>query len=313
MRLHRKMLQLETDKNAASDRCIGEEQTTEVMMVMRCLIRMLSMFLLLTLLLPAALAEDVCTVKDASAATHVTTGCSYLQVRCPLPEETDVTLSVRDEWGSLIYQRYYAACSGTFRSSDIHLPVDGESCDYTVTVSVNEAEYVFTVTREQPMLTDTAVYAGGLTLEEMFGGDPYKYAVVLDLYDLNESTFAAPMLAGGMEIGAVLFSVADGVLTVQQELFVEGDVDKANVYVATDAITAQTLGTKRFTGMKAKMGQEIHLRDASYAAVMVQLTVTYDPDGAMPFHMGTAEEETWLAMQEIWQLMQMTTANEANG
>ena len=281
---------------------------------MRNIKRMLTLLLTLCLLLPAAaFAEDVCVVQDASTATHVTTGCPYLMVQCRLPGETDVTLSVHDEWGGLIYQRYYADCSGVFRSRDVHLPLEGDSTDYTVTLAMAGGEYTFTVTREQPMLTDTAVYAGGLTLQEMNGGSSRKYAVVLDLDALNEETAIAPMLAGGKQIGEVYFSVLDGMLTVSAALSVEGRIDKANVYIATDAITAGTLGANRFTGTKARLDREISLGDAPYAAVMVQLTVTYDPDGAQTFRMGEAEEEAYLELQEDWQLMQLMTANEAVG
>ena len=280
---------------------------------MRKLIRMLSLFLIFALVLPAALAEDVCVVKDASAAAHVTTSCPYLRVQYPLPEAADVTLTVCDAWGYMIYQRDYGRCSGTFRSRDVHLPASGDSCDYIVTLSAGAEELTFTVTREQPMLTDTAVYAGGLTLEEMTGGSPYKYAVVLDMYELEEATAAAPMLADGKEIGAVIFSVQDGKLTVLSELYVDGTVDKANVYIATDAITAQSLGSSRFTGVKTKLGREIDLGNAPYAAVMVQLTVTYDPEGAAPFRMGEREQEAYESLREDWLLMQQTTANEAVG
>ena len=282
---------------------------------MRKLIRMLILFLTCCLLLTAApaFAEDVCTVRDAMAASHVTTERPYLRVLCPLEGETSVTLSVSDEWGYLIYQRYYANCAGEFRSSDIHLPVEGESCDYTVTLATNAGEYSFTVTREQPMLTDTAVYAGGLTLAEMTGGSPYKYAVVIDMDGLNEETAVAPMLADGRQIGEVYFSVLDGRLTVSARLFVEGVIDKANVYIAADAITASTLGSSRFTGSKTRLVRAIDLGSTPYAAVMVQLTVTYDPAGAQSFSMGREEQEAYVELLENWQLMQMTTANEAVG
>lgn len=281
---------------------------------MRRLIRMLSLFLIFALLLTVpAFAEDVCVVRDASAASHVTTGASYLQVQYPLPGETQVTLTVCDAWGTLIYQRDYGLCSGTFRSRDIHLPTGGDSCDYTVTLRTDAGSHSFTVTREQPMLTDTAVYAGGLTLAEMNGGSTRKYAVVLDMDALNQGTLIAPMLAGGSQIGEVYFTVLDSALTVSASLFVEGNVDKANVYIATDAITAQTLGTNRFSGMKTRLDREIPLGSTPYVAVMVQLTVTYDPAGAQPFQMGREEQEAWEALVEDWQLMQMTTANEAVG
>lgn len=282
---------------------------------MRNMKRMLLLLLTCCLLLGVtpALAEDVCVVKDASAVSHVTTGASYLRVQYPLPAETSVTLTVCDEWGYLIYQRNYGLCSGTFRSGDVHLPIDGESCDYIVTLATGEGEIAFTVTREQPLLTDTAVYAGGLTLEEMTGGSARKYAVVLDLDALNEETAIAPMLAGGMQIGEVYFSVLDGTLTVSASLFVDGAIDKANVYIATDAITASTLGTSRFSGTKTRLNREIRLGDAPYAAVMVQLTVTYDPACAQPLYLGETEMKVYSELQEDWQLMQLTTANEAVG
>lgn len=281
---------------------------------MRKLTRMLILFLTLCLLTAApAFAEDVCTVRDASAATHVTTSCSYLQVRCPLAAETDATLSVYDAWGSLIYQRYYGTCSGEFRSSDIHLPVEGESCDYTVTLATNAGEYTFTVTREQPMLTDSAVYAGGLTLREMNGGSGYKYAVVIDMDALNGDTAVAPLLAGGNQIGEVYFSVRNGALTVSASLFVEGQIDRSNVYIAADAITASTLGSSRFTGTKTRLDRTIDLGHAPYAAVMVQLTVTYDPAGAQGFEMDQADRLSYEELVQNWKLMQMTTVNEAVG
>ena len=280
---------------------------------MRMIVRVLSLILLCCLLLPAARAEDVCVVQDAFAAARVTTDRPYLRVCCELPGEKEVTLSVHDQWGSLIYQRYYGLCSGSFESRDVHLPVEGERCDYTVTLRMGGETHTFTVTREMPLLTDTSVFAGGMTLKELNGGSSRKYAVVLDLCALNEGTATAPMLAEGRQIGEVYFSVLDGVLTVSASLFAEGEIDKANVYIATDAITASSLGTNRFAGIKTRLNRAIDLGDAPYAAVMVQLTVTYDSEGAQDCQMGPAEQDAYLELQENWKLMQMVTANEAVG
>lgn len=280
---------------------------------MRKMVRILTLMLICCLLLPAARAEDVCVVQDAAAASRVTTDRPYLRVRCDLPGEMEVTLTVHDQWGSLIYQRYYGLCSGSFESRDVHLPLEGEGCDYTVTLQAGEAEHTFTVTREMPLLTDTSVFAGGMSLRELNGGSSRKYAVVLDLCALNQGTATAPMLAEGKKIGEVYFSVLDGVLTVSASLFAEGEIDKANVYIATDAITASTLGSNRFAGIKTRLNRSIDLGDAPYAAVMVQLTVTYDPESAEMYQMTPAEQEDYLELQENWQLMQMVTANEAVG
>lgn len=163
------------------------------------------------------------------------------------------------------------------------------------------------------MITDSAVYAGGLTLKEMVDGSKRKYAVVLDMDALNEETAIVPMLASGMQVGEVYFSILDGKLTVTAALLAEGEINKGTVYIAADAITAQTLGTSRFTGIKTKLNREIDLGDTPYAAVMVQLTVTYDPATAQAWEMTREEEEACEELLEDWELMQMMTANEAVG
>lgn len=281
---------------------------------MREWIRMLIILLLGCLFLaPAALAEDVCTVKDASAVTRLTTECSYLRVKLPLESETNVTLSVWDEWGYLIYQRNYGMCSGTFSSRDVHLPLEGDSCEYTVILTTDGGEYSFTVIREMAMITDSSVYAGGATLRELVDGSSRKYAVVLDLDALQKETLTAPMMAAGMQIGEVVFAADQGMLTVSATLTVDGQIDKANVYIATDALTAQTLGTNHFTGIKTRLERAVDLADAPYAAVMVQLTVTYDPATAQAFDVGREEKKTLEQLMKNWQLMQLMTANEAVG
>ncbi len=275
---------------------------------MRRMIRMLTLFLICCLLPLSAVAEDVCTV-DASAG-HITTDRAYLRVECPLEGETNVVLSVRDGWGALIYQRDYGLCSGIFRSRDVHLPLEGETSQYTVEITAGGDVRTIAVTREKPLLTDSAVYARGLSLKDLNGGSSRKYAVVLDMDALNQETAVMPMIAGGMQVGEVYFSVLDGRLTVSAALTVDGRIDKANVYVADDALSARTLGTSQFSGVKTRLDRTISLGDAPYAAVMVQLTLTYDPAAAEDVGAGSLSREE---MREAWQMMQMTTANEANG
>ena len=102
-------------------------------------------------------------------------------------------------------------------------------------------------------------------------------------------------------------------MTVSAALLADGVIDKANVYVAADALTARTLGTNRFGGLKTRLNREIDLGDAPYAAVMVQLTVTYDPATALAYEPAREEREALEQMLEDWQLMQLLTANEAVG
>ena len=280
---------------------------------MRNMKRMLSLLLILLLGAAPALAEDVCIVENAASASGVTTGAPYLRLLCPLEEAAHVTLSIRDAWGTPVYQRDYGLCEGSFRSRDVYLPLEGDGCSYTVSLKIGGEEHSFTVVRELPMMTDSAVYAGGLSLAEMTGGSSSKYAAVLDLNAMNGGTLTAPMLSGGKQIGEVYLTVLDGTVTASACLTVPGMIDKANVYIATDAITAKTLGTSRFTGTKTRLDRAIRLGDAPYAAVMVQLTATYDPAAAEPYFMDREAQATYEELLENWQLMQLTTANEAVG
>lgn len=264
---------------------------------------------LLCLTFPA-LAEDVCIIDNAAEATACTTDRSYLRVICPLEGEMDVTMSVYDEWGLLLSQRDYGLCSGRFRSQDVYLPLRDGAATYSVVVTAGDAEYRFRVTREQPRLTDSGVYALGLPLSELNGRSANKYAVILDADLLEGGTYTAPLVSGGMQLGTASYTIRGGELTVDAALTVDGEILKSNVYIAHDAVTAQTLGSSHFTGRKTKLGRITDLAGTPYVAVMVQLTVAYDEATAWP---AEADSAFFRSQRELWRLMQMMTANEAVG
>lgn len=271
-----------------------------------------ALLLALALLLAAlpALADDVCTVGDASSASAVTTDCSYLRVSCPLQGEQHVTMTIRDAWGYLVYQRDYGLCSSSFRSEDVYLRLDGSSTTYTVTVDAGGASHTFRVTREMPRLTDSGVYAHGLSLSAINGGRSNKFAVIIDADALEGSTLSVPLMSGGMQLGYANLTVERGTLSVSAVLTAEGKIEKSTVFVARDALSALTLGTNHFTGVKTKLNRSVDLHGTPYAAVMVQLTVSYDAATAQAWQ----QDEIWLEMQEeLWELMQLTTASEAVG
>lgn len=274
--------------------------------------RRLLAFLLMLLLCAgsSALAEDVYTVDNAAAISSCTIDCGYLRVRCPLEGEQHVTMTVHDAWGGLCYQRDYGLCSGTFRSEDVYLRLDGASSRYTVTVQAGSDAHCFTVTRQQPRLTDTGVSALGLSVEELTGKRSNKYAVIIDVDSLEGSTLSVPLVSSGAQVGYASFTVQRGELTVSAVLTVDGTIDKSNVYIARDAVTARTLGTSGFTGQKARLNRAIDLSSTPYAAVLLQLTVSYDEASAAPLQ----TDRLYLQQQdELWELMQMTTASEAVG
>ncbi len=274
------------------------------------LLRFLLPLLLLTLLAAPALAEDVCVVKDAASTSAIATDCSYLRVSCPLPGDTPVTLSIRDAWGYLVYQRDYGVCRGTFRSEDVYLQLYGASTDYIVTLVCGGSVHEFRVTRVSPRLTDTGVTAHGLSLTEMTGKRGNKYAVVIDVCALEGSTLTVPLVSGGVQLGYANLTVRDGELTVSAMLTVDGTIDKSTVYVARDAVTASTLGTSRFTGVKTKLNRSVDLGRTPYAAVLVQLTVSYDAATAQSW-----QEDPWYLQEQhdLWEMMRLTTASEAVG
>ena len=59
---------------------------------------------------------------------------------CPLDTDSRVTMTIRDEWGSTVYQRDYGVCSGMFASEEVYLPQNGAQTTYRVTLSTDSGE-----------------------------------------------------------------------------------------------------------------------------------------------------------------------------
>ncbi len=261
--------------------------------------------------LPSLAAEDVMTVEDASASAAYTSDREYLRVLCPLTAEGAVTLTVTEGGGSIIYQRSYADQSGTFRSEDIYLPYNGGDTLYSVSVAEAGGSYDFTVTRVMPRLRDNAACSVGYPLSSLSGSGSWKTATLLDVGALEGSSMTVPLHASGAyTLGTVTFSVSGGALTVSAAVDggIDGSIDKAKVYVATTALEAQTLGTRDFSGAKGSLNSAISLDGSPYAAVYVNLTVSFDAGGVPG-----SPETTLDGQEELWLLMQQETANEAVG
>ncbi len=272
--------------------------------------RILLLFLWLMCLTFPALADDVCTV-DASAVSSVTCDESYLRLTCPIQGEAQVTVSIQDASGSLLYQRDYGLCSGDFRSEDVYLRLEGSETTYQVTLQAGGSTYAFPVTRIMGRLTGNEACSVGYPLSKLGGGSSWKTATLIDVSALEGSSMTVPLYASGAyTLGSVTFSVSGGSLTVQARLGegVDGSIDKSVIDVATDALSAQQLGTRRFSGPSGRLGEAISLEGTPYAAVLVQLTVSFDPAG-----LPGSPQTTLDGQSELWQLMQSTTASEAVG
>lgn len=272
--------------------------------------RILLMLLALACLIFPACAEDV-QIVDVSAAASVSMDENYLRVTCPVFGEQQVTVTVTDAWGGLQYQRDYGLCSGTFRSEDIYLRLDGGGTVYYVTVQAGDTAYSLTVNRVMPRLTNNVACSAGYPLAMLSGNGAWQSATILDVSALEGSDMTVPMVASSMyTLGTVTFSVSGGKLTVSAEISggIDGSIDSARVYVATNAVEAQGLGGRHFMGLTGRLNERIDLGGTPYAAVFVELRVSFDPSG-VPGMSNTLQD----GQDTLWMLMQDSTANEAVG
>lgn len=280
----------------------------------------LGLLLTLSLLLCAASAlgqEDVLVVNAYDIAENawdsgnaVSSDRSYLRITCPTEGEA-VTLSVADASGSLVYQRDYGVCSGTFRSEDIYLKLIGSQTTYHVSLWVGERSYAFPIQRVMPRLIANAVCAVGLPLQDITGASGWKSATVLDVAAMEGRSLTVALHASNAyEIGTATFTVRGGQLTVLAQLNegVDGSIDKASVQVAVTALEAEHLARKSFLGQTAQLNQPIDLGGTPYAAVYLNLTVSFDPTG-----LPDSPEIELDGQRELWRRMQTETANEALG
>ena len=268
------------------------------------------MILALACLIFPAYAEDVQTV-DASVASSVSMAESYLRVTCPIDGEQPVTVTVTDAWGNPYRQKYYDLCSGIFRSEDFYLELSGSETVYYVTVQAGDAAYSFNVNRVMPRMTGNAACSAGYPLSYMTGSGNWQSATILDIAALEGSSMTVPMHASGAyTLGTVTFSVSGGQLKVSAEIDsgIDGSIDGATVYVATNALQAQQLRDRGFSGLTGRLDEKIDLGGTPYAAVLVQLTVSFDPSGVPG-----SPDALQSGQEQLWQLMQQSTANEAIG
>ena len=257
-----------------------------------------------------ALAGDVYTVTDPATA-NVTTECSYVNIDCPVYSEASVVLTIYGPDGLCIYQRDYGLCPSPFRTEDIYLKLEGSQTVYQVSLAVGDTVYAFPVTRIIGRLTGNAACTVGYPLASLSGADTWRTATLIDVNALEGSSITVPIHASGAyTLGSATLSVSGGCLTVSAwvDSGIDGSIDGCTVYVATNALAAQALGTKRFSGTTGGLNAPIDLGGASYAAVYVKMTVSFNPSGV------PGSPDTWLYGQDdLWQHMLNETANEAVG
>lgn len=239
----------------------------------------LLMCLMVCIAVPA-LAGDVSTIDASAVLGEVGTDCSFVQFTCPWVDG-DVMVTVRDQADGLVYQKDYGPCSGTFRSDEIYLSLNGSETVYRVSVTAGGNGYAFQLRRKMPRLTDNTACSFGCPLSLITGRDSWKSAMLLDL-KVMDGLVTVPMQASGVyTLGSVSFDYHHGFLTVNAQITpgIDGTIDKAVVYVAPNALEASKLDTKKFAGIEGRLGEPIDMAGLDYAAVYVKLTVSFDPSG----------------------------------
>lgn len=287
---------------------MDEARQSEVIAMKRLMV-----FLLASLLMIAAvpaLGDDVFTVGDVDGGFYESDQ-AYLRITCPVAADSQVTVMVADATGRITYQRDYGICSSTFRSEDIYLCLNDAETLYTITVSAGDDQWSFQVDRVMPRLKENTACSVGYLLSDLSGTGRWQTVTLLDLDALEGAALTVPMHASGAyTLGEVTFTVQNGALTVSAAIAdgLDGEIDRATVYVATDPIAAQNLGTPHFSGLTGKLNTPIPTGGAAVAAVYVRLTVSFDPSGV------PASPETVLDGQEaLWQRLLETPMSDSVG
>lgn len=260
----------------------------------------------LLLLCGAALADDVCTITDLQHGA--TTDCSYIRLKVPAENEGQVLLTITDPSGNTVYQRDFGLRSEPFRTEDIYLKLSGGRTVYQVRLQVGGTTYAFPVERIPGKLTGAAACTAGYPLADLSGAEGWRTATLLQVKD---GSVTVPVHASGAyTVGTATFRISGGQLTVTVKLDqgVGGKVESAKVYVATNALTARQLGKNQFSGTTGSLDKPIDLHGATYAAVYVKLTLSFDPAGA-----AASPAVVLDGQQRLWDAMQQETVNEAVG
>lgn len=274
--------------------------------------RWLLLFVLLLMLFASALAEDdLCIIDLAELPASVSTGSSYICVINTLKESVPVSVSVYDAWDDLVYQRNHGECTGTFRSERIFLRLNGGETTYMLNVQCGDNTYETAIIRKLPRLNRNSACAAGLPLSQINGRDTRQTITMLDVAQLSRQPLTVTMHASGIyDLGRVTFGVQDGKLLVNAALRsgVDGEINEASVFVATSSVGALNLDSFGYSGLHAGLEEPIDLQGAAYAAVYVQLVVSFDPATAEINPVITLDDQL-----ELWQRLMDQTENEAVG
>jgi len=239
--------------------------------------------LAICLVFTTASADDVLKIRIDSVA-YVETEKSYLCLQCELAEENDVMLSVTDADGRLVYQRNYGPCIGLFTSENIYLRMEDSASDYSIHLSSGATAYDLIVRKKVQRLKDNTACSVGLPLSQLNGRSSWQSVTLLDWNTLSSGPVTTPLHASGnVTLGNVTFSLSGNQLCVNASTdpLADCEITSSSVYVASTRSEVESLGTQNFHGIHTGLGSGIAWPDSSVIAVLVQLTVSYNP-GNLP-------------------------------
>ena len=268
----------------------------------------MALLLLLSVLAGTAAGDTFCIEDPAAAQQGLVITAGYVSLQIPLEEAAQVRLEVLDANGSCQYQRDYGLQQASFRTEEIYLRLSGVESSYTIGLTVGDAVYAIPVTRRLGTLTNQPACGTGYPLDELTGQGSWQCATILDLEALLLTPVETPLLAAGVYgCGTLRFEIVQQALIVTASI-PGGSISGGTVYVATDALTAEGLGSSRFEGSVLNLDQAFPTEGARYAVVYADLRVSFTPaDGA-------AAPEAWLPGQkELWETMKEETISEAIG
>ncbi len=227
------------------------------------------------LMAQAPAQADGALLIDASATDSVTTSEVYVNVTCPA--EGAVSVTVSDEHGAVCYEGLRFSAGDWFHTGDLYLPLEEGTTRYLVEVSSGAGTYRVTVTRTQPRITGVKAYAAGFPLSAVSGR---ARNICVTLLDLAEETVAVPLVAGGLyRLGSVVFHIADGTVTAEAVLedAANAEITASRVYTASSVRGVAAMAENRGPSAAGTLGLPMSLGDAPVVAVLVELTVSFDP------------------------------------
>lgn len=257
-----------------------------------------------------ALCEDAYTlsIRDNPAAQ---TDKNYVRISCPLDEAGDVTVTVKDSSGSVIYQRYYPGCEGQFRSEDIYLKHGSSTASYSVEVSCGSTSYQSEIVLKTARIENNTACTAGYPLKSLNGKKSWLSVTFLDASALEGTYETFPVhVSNAYTLGNISFSVKNGSLraSYMPPESASVTVSSSSVHVALTSVDARALNTKSFHGIRSSLDTDIPLHGAEIVCVLVQLKVSYAPDG-----LEGSPDITQYGQQDRWDAMQNGTYSDSNG